>query len=485
MTVSDRMALTPGLLRRMLSVGAAQAIELGLQMLLPILLVRILSPDDFGIYRLVWLVVMTVAISVPMGMVESLFYFLPRTDAPGRLAYVRQTELYLVLASAGAIALLVVLRGELPPGVARAAELGPWLIALTTFWVWGSLLDQLPTIEERIRWQTLASIVLSVVRAAVSLAVAWHWRDVKALVIALAAVSAFKVLLLQMYLWKFHQSSEASIEGARLKRQLRYAFPVGFNGLLFGLRRQVEQWIVAALFTPVQFAAFSIAGVLAPLLFIARRSVSYVVLPSMSKSHAAGDVAAVLSVNHRVNVTLAMALFPIFAFAFAFADVLISLVYTPAFVAAGDVMRVMIFGWALQVIDLQSLVLLLRASGYAARINTVLLLMSIPVSWAGAHLGGLPGAAAGGVVALLLERSMLIRHLAGRVDLPARRFQPWGELLQFAGWAVGAAGLGWYGAVVMSSLRGILALLAGGLICGGVYAVAIAVSGKYRTPRDV
>ncbi len=476
--------MTTGFARRMLSVGAAQAIELGLQMLLPILLVRILSPDDFGVYRLVWLLVMTVALTVPMGAIESLFFLLPPTTATGRLAYVRQTELYLVLASAGTMLLVVALRSHLPPGVARAADLGPWIIALATFWVWGTLLDQLPTIEERIRWQTVSSIVLSVIRAAASLAVAWYWRDVKALVIALAAVSAIKVVLLQIYIWRFHRGSPAWVEGTRFKRQARYAIPLGVNGLLFGARRQVEQWIVAALFTPVQFAAFSIAGVLAPLLFIARRSVSYVVLPSMSKSHAAGDVAGVLAVNHRVNLTLAMVLFPIFAFAFAFADVLISLVYTPAFVAAGNVMRVMIAGWALQVIDMQSLVLLLGASGYAARVNAVLLLISIPCSWLGAHLGGLPGAAAGGVVAMFLERAMLIRRLARDVDLTARQFQPWGELLWFAGLGAGAAALAWYSVTLILVWSGFPAVLAGALICGGAYAATVLLWGKHRSVRN-
>jgi O-antigen/teichoic acid export membrane protein len=474
------MALTTGTSRRMLSVGASHAIELGLQMLLPILLVRILSPDDFGIYRLVWLLVMTVALTVPMGMIESLFYFLPRADAPGRLSYVRQTELYLVLASASAIALVVLARGYLPAGVARAADLGPWLIALATFWVWGTLLDTLPTIEERIRWQTLSSIVLSAVRAAVSLAAAWYWRDVKALVIALAAVSVLKVLILQIYIWRFHQGSAAKIERVRLKQQARYAMPLGVSGLLFSLRRQAEQWIVAALFTPAQFAAFSIAGVLVPLLFIARRSVSYVLLPSMSKIHAAGDLPGVLSINHRVNATLAMVLFPIFAFAFAFADVLISLVYTSAFVAAGDVMRVLIIGWCLQVVDMQSLILLLRASGYAVRVNAALLLISIPISWLGAHFGGLPGAAAGGVVALFVERAMLVRHLARRVKLPASRFQPWLELLQFAGIAASAATLG-YGVTSWLELKGGFALLVGGLICGIGYGVAIFSLEKHKT----
>ena len=468
----------------MLSVGAAQALELGLQMLLPILLVRILSPDDFGVYRLAWLLVMTVALTVPMGSIESLFFFLPPAATSDRLAYVRQTELYLVLASTGAMLLVVALRGHLPAGVARAAELGPWIIALTTFWVWGTLLDQLPTIEERIRWQTLSSIALSVVRAALSLAVAWYWRDVKALVIALAAVSALKVILLQFYIWKFHRGSAARIERSRIRQQARYAIPTGVNGLLFGLRRQVEQWIVAALFTPVQFAAFSIAAVLAPLLFIARRSVSYVLLPSMSKSHAAGDVTAVLAVNHRVNVTLALVLFPIFAFAFVFADVLISLVYTPAFVAAGDVMRVMIVGWALQVIDMQSLVLLLRASGYAARVNALLLLISIPVSWLGAKFGGLPGAAAGGVAAMFLERALLIRRLSRTVELPARRFQPWADLLQFAVMGAAAAALAWVGAWVLLGLRGALALAAGALICAAAYAAAVMVTGKHRLVRS-
>jgi O-antigen/teichoic acid export membrane protein len=459
------MSLGQGVVRRMLSVGATQVLEMVLQLLLPVLLVRVLSPDDFGIYRLVWLVVMTVSLTVPMGMLESLFYFLPRATQQDRLGFIRQTELYLVLSSALAMGALLLARAWLPDSVQQACELGLWLVALASFWLWGSLLDQLPTIEERIRWQTLSSIAMSLLRAAVAVAVAWIWRDVYYLIAALVVVSALKVVLLQVYIWQFHRHQPWTLSRKQAVTQFRYALPVGASGMLFGFRRQAEQWIVAALFTPVQFAAFSVAAILSPLLFMARRSVTYVVLPSLSKRQAQGDMGHVLEVNGKVNLALASVLFPVFAYAFVFADEIITLIYTDAFVAAGDVMRVMILGFMLQVIDLQSLVLLLRESNFSTRLNAGLLVLCVPFSWAGAVLGGLPGAAAGGVIGVLAERLFLASRLSRTLNLPLAHLQPWGSILVQALWCFAVALASGYLVRQAFGFAGVQALWVGATVC--------------------
>jgi O-antigen/teichoic acid export membrane protein len=256
-----------------------------------------------------------------------------------------------------------------------------------------------------------------------------------------------------------------SLSRQQAMTQFRYALPVGASGMLFGFRRQAEQWIVAALFTPVQFAAFSVASILSPLLFMARRSVSYVILPSLSKRHAEGDMNHVLEVNNKVNLALASVLFPVFAYAFVYADEIITLIYTGAFVAAGDVMRVMILGWMLQVIDLQSLVLLLRESNFSTRLNAGLLVLCVPFSWAGAVFGGLPGAAAGGVMGVLAERLFLASRLSRTLNLPLVRLQPWRPILLQALWCFAAAAASGLFVRQWLGFSGAHALAAGGTVC--------------------
>ena len=86
--------------------------------------------------------------------------------------------------------------------------------------------------------------------------------------------------------------------------------------------------------------------------------------------------------------------------------------------------------------------------------------------------------------AMFLERALLIRRLSRQVELPARRFQPWADLLQFAVMGAAAAGLAWWVASALLGLRGAWALAAGALICAAAYAASVLLTGKHRLVRS-
>ena len=84
-----------GLKRRAFSLGAANAINCALQLLLPVVLVRYLDREVFGEYRLLWLAVGTIMAVAPVDVPDSLYYFLPRSEQMLKRLYVNQTLLFL------------------------------------------------------------------------------------------------------------------------------------------------------------------------------------------------------------------------------------------------------------------------------------------------------------------------------------------------------------------------------------------------------
>src|SRR5437762_4026465 len=87
---------------RAISLGAANAIDYAIQFLLPVVLVRYLTPEAFGSYRLLWLVAGTVMAVVTQAMAGGLYYFLPRSGDEEKRLYINQALLY--LSAAGLIA---------------------------------------------------------------------------------------------------------------------------------------------------------------------------------------------------------------------------------------------------------------------------------------------------------------------------------------------------------------------------------------------
>ena len=100
-------------------------------------------------------------------------------------------------------------------------------------------------------------------------------------------------------------------------------------------------------------------------------------MPTMSRMHAAGDVRAMMTMNSRANVMVGTVLYPLLALAFVFAEEIVTLVYTAAYLEAAAVMRVYIAGMLAMVVEVGSIVLLLRQGPFALRITALALAVSV------------------------------------------------------------------------------------------------------------
>jgi O-antigen/teichoic acid export membrane protein len=471
-------AATASLERRALSLGTANAIDFALQFALPIVLTRTLDPQAFGEYRLLWLAVSTLMLVTPMCMAPALYYFLPRSDAPTQRLYINQTMLFLVgagLVSAWALSLW---NPFLPGKIGAILETnGAVVPAFVLVWVFASILDVLPTAEERVAWQAKVVMSLAAVRAVALSAVAIATHDLGAVLWALLAFATLKAGILLTYVARNHGLRGPIARRETFSAQVRQAAPFALSGALHGIRGQADQWIAAALFTVTQFASFSVAAVLAPIVQVFRQSVNHVFLPSMSRLQSAGDFPAMLALNSRANGMVALLVYPLLAFAFVFAEEIITLVYTRTYLEAAPVLRLYVVALVAFVVELVSVLFVLKQGAFAARINAVVLFIALPLSYYGATRWGLVGAAAGSVAAIYAERLLSLGRIARLTGTPISRQQNWNSLgciLAAAAVAALAAGLALHWAHWSSFAR----LVAGAAIVSAAYPVALYLFGQ-------
>ncbi|HLX23339.1 MAG TPA: oligosaccharide flippase family protein [Usitatibacter sp.] len=475
--------MSPGqasLERRAVSLGTAYALDYGLQFLLPIVLTRALDANSFGEYRLLWLAVSTLLVIMPMCMPQSLYYFMPRSHGTRKRLFLNQCLLFLAVAGLASALILSPFDPWLPQAMKGVmtghGAVVPIFVAL---WIFSWVLDVLPTVDERVHWQAKAIVGLSALRAVSLSAAAILTRDVTAVFWVLAAFAAFKVCLLLWYVRRHHGLGGPWLERAPFAEQIKQSSPFALSGMLNGFRLQGDQWIVATLFTVSQFASFSVATVVAPLVQMFRQSVNHVFLPSMSRHHSRGDFASMLALNGRANAMVALLVYPMLAFAFVFAEPLIALVYTPTYLAAAPVMRLYIVGLLALVVELSSILFLLKQGVFAARVNALVLALGLPLSYFGAINWGLTGAAIGSVLALYSERAVSLARIAKLTGTPVAKLQDWTTLagiLAAAGLAALAAGsvLRW------THLPPLALLASGGAILAVVYPAALLLMGQRR-----
>ncbi|HEV2227945.1 MAG TPA: hypothetical protein VGR86_03240 [Steroidobacteraceae bacterium] len=465
---------------RAMSLGVANALDYAIQFLLPVVLVRYLSPAAFGGYRLLWLVTGTVMAIVTQAMAGSLYYFLPRSDADGKRLYINQAILY--LAAAGLI------------GACAVSPLNPWLphnvralvgeqVIVPLFvmlWVMASLLDLIGTAEERVAWQARATVGLSALRALALSATAMLTRELEPVLLALLGFAAFKLALLLGYVARHHGIRGPFLRRSAFADQLRQSAPFGFAGALYGLRGQADQWVASLLFPVALFASFSIAALLGPLVHLCRQSVGQAFLPSVSRLEAAGDTRGMLALNSRASVMVATLAYPLLAFAFVFGREIVTVIYTSAYVDAVPVMRIYILGLIALVIEPATIMLLLRQGAFSMRIGVLALLFSVVVSFAGARLFGLAGAAAGSVTAIYFEHFTTLWRISRCTGIALRRVQDWRTLALLLLCAALAGLAAWGVMCFLDALEAAARAVVGGVLLGAVYLALVTLCGLGR-----
>ena len=465
---------------RAMSLGVANAIDYGLQFLLPVVLVRYLSPAAFGGYRLLWLATGTVMAVVTQAMAGSLYYFLPRSDADGKRLYINQAILY--LGAAGLIGAWAVsgLNPWLPGNVADLVATSVVVPVFVLLWVMASLLDLIGTAEERVGWQARVVVGLSALRALALSATAILTRELEPVLLALLGFAAFKLALLIGYVARHHGVRGPFLRRSAFVEQLRQSAPFGFAGALYGLRGQADQWVASVLFPVAMFASFSIAALLGPLVHLCRQSVGQAFLPSLSRLEAAGDNRGMLGLSSRASVMVATLAYPLLAFAFVFGKDIVTVIYTSAYVDAVPVMRIYILGLIALVIEPASIMLLLRQGAFSMRVGVLALAFSVAVSFAGARLFGLPGAAAGSVTAIYFEHFVTLWRIARRTGIPLRRVQDWRSLALLLVCAALAGLVAWGVVSCLGELETAARAAVGGLLLGGVYLGLVMLGGLGR-----
>jgi O-antigen/teichoic acid export membrane protein len=343
----------------------------------------------------------------------------------------------------------------------------------------------LPNAERRIELQAGLILGLALLRAGAVIAAALL-GGIDAVIGILALVAAAKAMLLLVIPSARYGRQLWGAGMSRWLEQAKYALPVGAANAVYLLRLQADQWLVVVLFGSAQYGVYSIGAVALVLGGIIRTTVSSVIFPEMSKAQAEGDLATALSLNKRSNVACALFIFPVLVFLFAAASPLIRLIYTDAYAGAIPVLRLSVVGSLVTVVEMSTVMLVLRQGPFFLLTSVILLLAGLLASYAGSQLWGMPGAAAGLIVGNFLAISVLYARASQLLALPVRALQDWRTIARIGGAAI-IAGAAAYATLLLlpPALGHVLAILISGTIFCSAYLPSLIGLGQWGLFADV
>ncbi|HTZ90046.1 MAG TPA: lipopolysaccharide biosynthesis protein [Alloacidobacterium sp.] len=414
---------------------ASKLIAAALNICLPILLVRLMPQTEYGVLKEALLFVTTAASVAMFGVGMSAYYYMPRYPERGG-----QVALNILIYNfiAGWIPLLIIV---FYPAILRslfrtdALEPLAWLLGLLVLLTLsGSLVQQIPTALQDVRYSTGFIVGTQITRVLLLAAAALIYGTVKSIIVASVLNQILAVVLLWWYLDGKFSRFWAHFDWQFFKEQLAYALPYGAFGMIWVIQKDLDNYFVSASLGPTAYAIYAVGWVEVPLLTLAVESVASVMNVRVSSLEKENRKADIRYVTAAATNRLAALQFPLFAMLFVAGRDLIVLLYTKTYEASAPIFLVSITLLPLAVLLLDPIVRAyknLRRYLLTVRICVFIALFCVlgPVI---RHFGMI-GAAVTSVTAQVIERIFIAWGAARAVEARPRHIRLYADLFKVMG----------------------------------------------------
>jgi O-antigen/teichoic acid export membrane protein len=435
----------------------------GLVLISPIVLVRLLTVEDFGRYREFLLYATVLLNFAALGISGSLLRFIPeRPELKWR--FVTQTVLLTfassVLVAAAALSIDAAFDGKALGEFAWPAVIYVLLFVNIDFW------EYLLVAEHRsfaVLGYTTGRLVARMVTVIVA---AYLTSDVEVVIWSIIGLEAVR-LILSSVVWR-RRAEPVVVQGTGTwRQQLEYCLPFGGSMIVSSLSASLGSLFVAKMIGPVALAHYTIGTYVQPIIGILRNSISDVLLPEMV-ARSRDSQADSLLLFRRTTVVITICLLAAAVLVARFAEALVVALFSEEYLPAVIVMQLFAlafvrecvdFGVPLRAINRTQPILIANALGIG--VNLALLLVLLPEK-------GLAGAVGAYVVSRVVDGVYLAVALKHAYQVSYAALAPWKDLAKVAA----AASLA---AVVLYSKSWTDELGLIGVIFGGiVYVIAFA-----------
>jgi O-antigen/teichoic acid export membrane protein len=464
---SRREQLTmAGLGNRAAVLSVSRLASYGLMIVGPILVVRLLSVEEFGRYREFLLYSTLLQAFAAFYIRDSLLYFIPaHPESPWRL--VRQTAVLTALTSVLAVLLLAAAEE-----LTASAIVGGYLLPLIAYTLFSVNLDFWECLWIA-RRRPLAVFVYSAARLCARLLVvivaAWLTHDVTTIIWSLVVLEAVRLAISAGVMIVLDQSrNEPPVSGA-WRDQLRFCIPAGAASLLSTGNRSLSSLAVTKVLGPGALAQFSIGRLSEYVVVVARNSLSAVVLPEMVRRGAQANADA-LGLWRQTTVLNMILLFPVAVLGAWFAEPLIVTLFGEGYRQAAPIMQLYMLVVVRECFDFSPPLRAVNRTRALFESNLVALIAGAAGLVVLIPLAGLAGAMIAFVISCYADAAYLWWRTSQVYGVGVRTILPWGAIGKTAVAALLAA------PIVVTHLWTDTFGFAGIVLAGLAYAVGFAAA---------
>jgi len=444
--------------------ASARLLNQALALLSPLLLVRLLDIVEYGRYRQFMAIAMLITSLGGFALSANLTYLLARTPERAAADISKTSLLMLLVAAISALVIVAFRHWIVPEEIADS-----WLLLAAYVFMFLNL-DVVVAywLAQRRSAQVMVyTLIVTVWRLATLLGAALYFREVEMIFVTIVCSETVKNVAI--YLWlRAHRLLVFRWEHIVLREQVRLVAPLGLGSVLHKAN-EFGRVVVSMQLGPVPTAIYTTAAYQVPLVNIVQTSLSDVIFPDLVM-RAKKDPLEGLRLWKRAQMMVFAVICPSWVLLTYFAEPLVRILFTDAYVAATPYFQVFLLLMLRQCFQFSTLLRSVEdnasfatSSAVSLGINVALILILMP------HYG-LWGPTLGLVVGQMWSGFYLGRRVMQRYKVPLGEIYQWRKF--WLSVLASALALGVLHAVIWFLPPSPLSAAAGVLLFGIVYTVA-------------
>ncbi len=396
--------------------------------LVPIIVVRYFDVAQFGVYKQLFLVFMTMTLILPFGIVESLYYFIPR-EREASQHYIMQTVSFLILA--GLLYLIFILSlGDHVFAYLNLSHLYKYSLPLSLYIIFMSIslpFEKLLIIKERVTQSSLITMASEMLKGVCIISSTIITGNLTIILYSLVLFSFARMIIFLGYLAKSHllYLSFGKFDLYRIREQLRYALPFGLGVIVATLRRFLHQYFVSFLFATKDFAIYAAGSFQLPLMNVIFTSVSNVVLIRISEYQKQKRYDEILEIWHNSSRKLALIYFPLTVLFIISSGEFITVIFTDRYLDSVPIFIVTLMQIPFNVFITHSVLKAFAETKFIFKLNLIFLILTTLFVYISIELWGMIGASIGTVLSFAMLRVIETLKIKNLLGVAYGKLIPW------------------------------------------------------------
>jgi O-antigen/teichoic acid export membrane protein len=426
MKLTHFLAEPRGLTSKMLWLAVAKGTTLLLSFMLPFVLVRKLDQTEFGLYKQVFQILVTVVSLLGLQVAASVYYFMPRE--PKKHPQIAQNVFIFYGLLGLAVASLFALFPHWTRHIFQHDSLAlsvPMLGLAILLWLAASGIEGVMIVNRDVRLAAGFTLISQLSKVLLLIVAALVWGTIHALIVAAAVQGVLVCALLFVYMRHRYGHFWFAFDWPLFKAQVANALPFGVGGLAFVVQNDLHNYFVSYHFPPAEFAIYATGCFQLPLVSVLFDAVEMVLTPEMGRLESQQNYGQIIAVWLNTIRQLALIFMPICALLLVVRYEFIVLLFTKNYVASAPIFAINLIGVLLfTCIYTPVLRSFAQFRYFRFKLYLFLLPISCVVLYGGIKTAGLIGAISGVVLLRVLDIGISTTIIARKLDMTLDSLKP-------------------------------------------------------------